>query len=368
MGKHEEKSVDFIDIYSSAKKSKKRKKSKKNKIIITILSVLLAFCVVVTGLLAFALNYFKYNKTEVDEDNLGVNSEDSEDHIKNIALFGIDTRDGESLSGLSDSIMVMSVDTDKKTIKLISVMRDSVVLIDGKAAKINSAYSKGKAELAIKTLNLNFSLDITDYATVNFSGMADLIDAVGGIEVEVTQREIDNKKYGLNMAIAEQAEALGIKNYEKEYVKTPGKQLLNGLQAVAWARIRHEPTAWGEYDDYGRTARQRYVLNELFKKAKDMSVLKYPGFIKKMLPLVETSLTEKEILRLATTVISGGTLDTSARIPYDGCVISGENGGVTGGVYYNLDYATSMIKAFIYEDISFENYVELNEIDKTPWN
>ncbi len=367
MGKHEELRSESVDIYSSAKKVKKAKRKKKKisvgkKVAIAVLSVFISILLVATGGLIFLVNYFDYTKTEVDLDALGVNSEDSEEHIVNIALFGIDTRNTESMKGLSDSIMILSVNKETKQLKLISVMRDSVVMVNGKAAKINSAYSKGGAELAIRTLNESFGLDITDYATVNFVGMAELIDVVGGVEAEVTQGEINDTLHGVNFQITEQSNMLGIK---PEYVKTPGLQTLNGIQAVSWARIRYQPTAAGERDDYGRTARQRHVINQLFQKAKEMSVFEYPKFIKTMIPYVETSLDEKEIVSLAYAVIKGGTLN-SARIPYDNCQIGG-NGGVAGGVYYNLDFASELIKSYVYDDITFDQYIEANGIDKTPW-
>ena len=372
MGKHDRSNdTQSVDIYSSAKrekkaakKGKKNKRSKTQKIIITILSVLVGFCILVSGLLIFALNYFDYNKTDLDEDLLGAQLDDSEDHVKNIALFGIDTRNQESMTGLSDSIMIMSIDSKAKTIKLVSIMRDSVVRVNGKVNKINSAYSTGGHERAIKTLNENFGLDITDYATVNFSGMIGLIDMVGGVEAEVTKNEFYRATaYGsLNDLIKEQAKLMGLKN--PELVDAPGKQMLTGIQAVAWSRIRMQATAEGERDDYGRTARQRHVLKELFSRAANMSVTKYPKFIKKLLPYVETSLSYKEIIKLAP-AIKGGTLE-SERIPYENTLICGYT-GVSAGLYYNLDYASELIKGFIYDGKTFETYVAENPIDKTPW-
>ena len=372
MGKHDQRGdTQSVDIYSSAKKQKKavkrgkkNKKSRTRKIIITILSVLVGFCILVSGLLIFALNYFDYNKTDLDEDLLGAQFDDSEDHVKNIALFGIDTRNQESMTGLSDSIMIMSIDSKAKTIKLVSIMRDSVVRVNGKVGKINSAYSTGGHERAIKTLNENFGLDITDYATVNFSGMIGLIDMVGGVEAEVTKNEFNRATaYGnLNDLIHEQAKHMGLKN--PEFLEGPGKQMLTGIQAVAWSRIRMQATAEGERDDYGRTARQRHVLKQLFSRAANMSFTKYPKLIKELLPYVETSLSYKEIIKLAP-AIKGGTLE-SARIPYENTLI-GSGSGVPAGLYYNLDYASELIKGFLYDGKTFEEYVLENPIDKTPW-
>ena len=193
MGKHSEKRDERVtprqeepqDIFSSPEMEKKLKKRRRPvlKAIVITLSVLLVlligaattFYIVLDG----ALDSF--GGKPVDEDKIAVDSSNSLPTVKNIALFGIDSRqnqdvsqdeDGEKLKGLSDSIIIMSVNTKTKSIKLISVMRDSAVKVDGSYRKINSAYSRGGAELAIHTLNSNFGLDITDYATVNFAGMA----------------------------------------------------------------------------------------------------------------------------------------------------------------------------------------------------
>lgn len=355
--------TESLDIYSSQKKADKANGKKKKKILIIVLSIVLAVCVLIGGALIWAVNYFDYNQVDVDHENLDVNTENSQAHIVNIALFGIDTRNANSMKGLSDSIMVLSVNKETKQIKIISVMRDSVVRIDDRVNKINSAYSKGGAELAIRTLNRNFGLDITDYATVNFGGMAELIDKVGGVECDVTWGEIQNEVYGVNAIIKEISRIYGV---TPQYVKKAGKQTLNGIQATSWSRIRMVSTANGERDDYGRTARQRHVLNQLFEKAKNMSITQYPSFIKSFLPHVETSLTYSEIFSLATAVLQGGTL-TSTRIPYDNCNIPG-GGGVPGGVYYSLDFASKLISSYIYEDITFDDYIAANGIDKTPWN
>lgn len=352
-----------LDIYSSQKKANKANRRKSKKLITVLLSVVLAICIIIGGGLIWAINYFDYKQVDVDADNLGVVSDNSKEYITNIALFGIDTRNANSMKGLSDSIMVLSVNQKSKQIKIISIMRDSVVRVDDRVAKINSAYSKGGAELAIRTLNQNFGLDITDYATVNFGGMAELIDLVGGVECEVTQDEINTPYYGANAIIKEVA---GIYGVTPQYIKSAGTQTLNGIQAVSWSRIRMVSTASGERDDYGRTARQRHVLNQLFQKATSMSITKYPSLIKSFLPYVETSMTYNEIFSLATTVLKGGTL-ASTRIPYDNCNIPG-GGGVSGGVYYSLDFASKLIKSYVYDDISFDDYIVANGIDKTPWN
>ncbi len=396
MGKHEEKSrqatksskkvnkksaeqcafpvieEESIDIYSSSKTfDKKGKKGKKKKMkawkkaLIAFAATLLSLSILLAGAYVFITEYYlRYIYVDLDETNLGVNSENSQKHVINIALFGVDTRDGESMEGLSDSIMVLSVNKKTKKMKLVSFLRDSVVEVDGKLRKINSAYSRGGYELAIKTLNENFNLDISEFATVNFGAMADLVDMVGGVEIEVTQGEINDKVYGINALIKEQAD---IKGAEPIYVKEPGVQKLNGIQAVAWARIRKSATADGERDDFGRTDRQREVLNQLFKKATNMSFPKLLSLVRQFTPHVTTSLSESEIIDLLP-LISGASL-TSERIPKDySWRIQGYNSGVSAGLYYDREFAREILRSFLYEGITFDEYIEQNGITYVPWS
>ena len=238
-------------------------------------SVVLVLAIAV-GVFRIVFNY-NYNDITKKPEDLGFESVIN-DKIVNVALFGIDTRDLKSFKGLSDSIMIISLNTETKKVKIMSVMRDTLVPItyNGKTTygKINSAYSKGGPELAIKTLNTIFGLDISEYATVNFYGMADIIDAVGGIEVELAKGELDAMVHeygyvanlGLNGNVEEICKYKGL-DPSKYYIKEAGVQHLNGVQAVAYARIRHAANVEGVNDDYGRTDRQRLVMEQLFNKA-----------------------------------------------------------------------------------------------------
>ena len=204
-------------------------------------SVVLALAVAV-GAFRILFNY-NYNDITKNPEDLGFESVIN-DKIVNVALFGIDTRDPKSFKGLSDSIMIMSLNTETKKVKIMSVMRDTLVPItyNGKTTygKINSAYRKGGPELAIKTLNTIFGLDISEYATVNFYGMADIIDAVGGIEVELAKGELDTMVHeygyvanlGLNGNVEEICKYKGL-DPSKYFIKSAGVQHLNGVQAVA---------------------------------------------------------------------------------------------------------------------------------------
>jgi len=179
------------DKYKSL--NKKKKTFIKIGIVLTVILILLATAFLcITNYIKKNFNY-NYNEIVSEPEQLGF-EEVKSDNVVNIALFGVDTRAKNTFKGRSDSIIILSVNTTDKKVRLISVLRDSLVPIEknGKNTfnKINSAYATGGPELAIKTLNTIFDLDISEYATVNFSGMVEIIDAVGGIEIEVTSKEV----------------------------------------------------------------------------------------------------------------------------------------------------------------------------------
>ena len=343
---------------------------------IAALSVVLVFTLAI-GIL---LNIFDYNYNAItsNPEDLGFESV-IDKKIVNIALFGIDSRQVDSFKGLSDSIMILSLNTETKKVKVISVMRDSLVPItyNGKTVygKINSAYSKGGPELAIKTLNTIFGLDISEYATVNFYGMSDIIDAVGGIDVTLAEGELDvygyenGKKvnWGLNGCIAEQCGYMGL-NAADYYVNKAGFQHLNGVQAVAYARIRHAANIEGTNDDYGRTDRQRYVMEQLFNKAVTLNTTQYVSLAKSLIPCSETSLSYSEIMGLAVNILLSSPSFEQSRIPLTDYQMGSKSvSGYGSCVYYDLDYASKVLKAFIYDDITPEDYMETNGIEKNDW-
>lgn len=287
---------------------------------------------------------------------------EQEKKVTNIALFGIDARNAKSFSGNSDSIMIVSIDEIHNKVKVTSVMRDTLVNIPDKGwGKLNSAYGRGGPELAVKTLNQMFNLNIRDYAAVNFVGMVDIIDELGGIEVDVTESE----RKDANVHITSMASEVGTK---KDLIKKKGLQILSGVQAVCWARIRHVSTADGVSYDFGRTDRQRYVMEQLFDKAMSAGVSQYPGMIKALLPYVQTSLDYGQILSLAGDLVGGITFE-QMRIPQMEYLIDGNYTARTGSstVYYNLEYAGRLLWAFIYDDKSPADFMAENGIDKTRW-
>lgn len=326
--------------------------------------VLLLICGVLTvGGVRQLVSAFRYNRTQLSQDpnDLGINM-NLPDGITSIALFGIDARNN-NFKGLSDSIMIITADAEHNSIKLISVMRDSLVKVDGYGyQKINAAYSLGGPQLAIKTLNQTFGLNIRNYATVDFVSMAGLIDVVGGIEAELTASEVKNANVQIKYMNIERGTKL-------DYIEEAGKQTLNGIQAVAFSRVRYVATVNGTRDDFGRTERQRLVMEQLFRKALEMDIKKYPAMIRTMMPYMETSLSYGDIFDLAGILTSEGLSFKQARIPADKAVINDGLSvrGLGSCLYYNLDYAAKLINAFIYDDISFEDYMEANGVDRTGW-
>lgn len=211
---------------------------------------------------------------------------------RNIALFGVDARDGELGRGTrSDTIIIASINQDTHEIKLISVYRDTYLNLGNDSYnKCNGAYANGGPEQAITMLNINLDLDITDYITIGFSGLIDAIDCLGGIEIEITDAEINHlNNYQLCMA-----EEMGI---DYTPVTKAGLQTLNGMQATAYCRIRYT-----KGDDFKRAERQRDVLGAMMIKAKGASLTTLRDVVTAVLPSVNTSLNVNEMISVLGTL------------------------------------------------------------------
>ena len=333
---------EYVDIYSyssgngGAKNRKPKKKMKGwKKALLTVCSVFL----ILAGALVCAGWYF-LGDLNIDttfpksDEELGIQSTEEkvrDDSITNIALYGIDSRTHDD-QGHADATMILSVDKKHNKLKLISILRDTQVQVEGYGkAKITTSYWWGGAPLAIKTLNQNFDLDVRDYVRVNFDQLADVIDAVGGVEIDVTQEELEEINFHMH----------GIDIYDKDLYET-GMVTLNGDQAVSYARIRNIGT------DAARAGRQQEVLQAILAKVQAMGVAEYPNFIKQMAPLVTTSLDYGEMISLASIMASNPTLETYT--------IPGEEenawGGVDEGAWvwkYDLEAAGDHIHRIIYE-------------------
>lgn len=281
----------------------------KKKPILIILSLVIIFFL---GGIIYGYSFLgKINKKSIPKSNqdLGItNTNDNQNNEKviNIALFGLDRRNPDQASR-SDSIMVLSLDTKNQSVKVTSIMRDLYVPIPGhQDNRINAAYAFGGPVLAIKTLNSDFGLDIRDYVTVDFFGLEKVIDRVGGVTINVSSSEAKLLNEGIDEVNRLTGDAVSHVN--------AGTIVLNGRQAVSYSRIRYTGNG-----DYERTERQRRVLNEVFKKVKSQGITQLPGTISAILPYVETSLSNSDIINLA---IKGMKIKTDSleqyRIPVDG--------------------------------------------------
>ena len=203
--------------------------------------------------------------------------------------------------------------------------------------------------------------------------MTDIIDSVGGITATITKDELTWKGSGhpnLNNCMDEICRELGLRAKDY-YIHTPGEQTLNGVQAVAYARVRHCTSTWGTRDDFGRTDRQRHVMQELFNKATKMETTQYISLAKALIPCTETSLSYGDIIDLATGILMDSPAFEQYRLPpaeYQNKFLMKGPTGYGSIIYYDLDYAAKLVNGIIYEDLSIEQFVEKKPIEKRRKN
>ena len=249
-------------------------------------------CLAASGVIYVAA---KLNKIDTDNsmksDDIVVNKEAeiSAEGYTNVALFGIDSREGDLDKGSrTDCLIVASLDNKTKEVRLASVYRDTLLDIgDGELQKCNAAYSFGGPTQAINMLNKNLDLNIQDYVTFDFAAVAKAIDALGGVEIDVKEEEVQY----LNKFLGETARVAGTEAHE---VTKSGKQLLDGTQATTYARIRS--TAGG---DFTRTERQRLVIEKMAEKLQQSKLTTINNIIDEILPTIKTSFSATDILAYA---------------------------------------------------------------------
>lgn len=304
---------------------------KRSKIVLWILGVIISILLLtIGGIYAYGNHLFnKIEKIEIDKSDVGIKDEVEEklsaysDSVINIALFGIDAEDGGV--GRSDSIIIATIDTTHKKLKLTSIMRDSYVTIEGHGDdKINHAYAFGGPQLAIKTLNENFDLNIDDFVAVNFTTLPKIIDMLGGVTIDITSEEVSHIP-GIDAA---------------------GTYTLTGEQALAYSRIRYASGG-----DYVRTDRQRTVLSKVFEKVLSINFTQYPSLLSEILPMVQTNLDYSEILNLGNEVLKMGvTTLEQERFPRDGYC----EGKMIDKIYYltfDKENTVQQLHDYIFEDI-----------------
>lgn len=316
----------------------KRKMATWKKVVIGIVIAILVIIGLGAGYVYAMLN--KTNKVELNKNNLGINeeaqNEATKSDITNIALFGVDAPQGQV--GRSDADMILTIDNKHNKIKLTSLMRDSYVNVKGHGmTKLTHAYAYGGPELALNTINTNFDLNIDKFITVNFTSLPNVINKLGGIDMNITKGDL---KY-INGYID------SINNYDhtnSPHITSTGMQHLDGVQATAYCRIRYDG------GDQRRTERQRRVITAVFDKIKNSPVTDYPGILNQLLPLVTTNISSNEFISLGKNIIdTGANKIDELRVPCD----KHENGKLIKGVYYmtfDIPAETKELHKFIFEN------------------
>ena len=398
--RHSKQKQKFEDLssYSSTKEYKKNRRGSRARLAAKIFAgVLSGLLILVGGGSMYVATHLIGDLTTTnitkDPTALGIDpSVEMDDSIKNIALFGLDSRsDGtEGDSSNSDVIMVLTVDNKHKKLKLTSILRDSEVTIEGEGYqsyvnytdKINAAYSLGGPELAIRTLNQNFGLDIRDYVTVNFAYMAAIVDAFGGVDITMTGEEVyqlNANLWALSQEVEDEKEK-GSSSSDTVYAEIKatdyipdvngeiniqygeyedGTYHLNGNQAVAYGRIRYVGS------DYARVVRQQTVFAALVDKVTELGWSDYPSVIQQMMPYCETSLDLSDVMGLAPILLTDFSI-SSISVPnaeYETDLFDGLDSYSTYHMIYDTSGAAKRISAFIYEEDSpyWEEYGDTSQ-------
>lgn len=322
---------------SSSRRAKKRKKAKM--ITFAVEAVVLVVLLIVLYVLnrTELLSKVTYDDEVVQESVNELTEETLEvmEEYTNIALFGLDTRQAGSLGkgNRSDTIMVASINNKTKDVKIVSLYRDSYLnLANDKYRKCNEAYSVGGPEQAVAMLNMNLDLKIDHYMSVDFLAVSEVVDLLGGVEIEVDEYEIEH----LNNYTVETSKVTG-KSTNK--LKSTGLQNLDGVQATSYCRIRY--TAG---DDFKRTERQREVLEAIAQKAKTMSPSQLDSIVKAVFPMCATNMSVDQLLAIAADGLAYNIVGTSG-FPFD---VTTDSVGSAGSCVIPVDMEKNVAKLHEY--------------------
>lgn len=283
--------ADTTPVKSVKKTNKNRRKSGLKKFFKTIVFIAIFFVATCFGVNAFFLG--NVNDLPGALSNYGISPEAAamakQHKIANIAVFGVDGRD-DVQGDRTDTIMIASADYEHSKIKVTSIMRDTYVYVNDQYGydKINAAYAYGGPTLALQTINQNFDTTITDYVTIDFTAMVSMVNAVGGITIDIkTQDELD----WVNEYLMDVNDKV---NTASPDLKKTGSQVVDGSQALAYCRVRYVGDG-----DFDRTLRQRAVFEQVLSKAFDLNLIDQYKLLMGTLPYVKTSLTTPELIKYA---------------------------------------------------------------------
>ncbi len=298
---------------SSRKKGSSRKKAARKKKRFIIFGVEIFLLLVMVAGFYVVRQLDRFQRPTVDPEKVKINESIAEETVQtmsgytNVALFGLDTRIAGQLGkgNRSDTMIIASINNDTKEVRLVSVYRDTYLdLTNGKFNKCNGAYSAGGPEQAIGMLNKNLDLDIQYYMSVDFAALTETIDLLGGIYIDVDESEIGH----LNNYTVETSKVTGV---ETQKLTQTGLQLLDGVQATSYCRIRY--TAG---DDFKRTERQREVIMEIVNTAKKANITQINEIINAVFSKIATNYTNEQLLQMAPEMIGYDIVDTQG-FPFD---------------------------------------------------
>ncbi len=349
---------------SSGKKSSKKAQAKKQRRRIIIFIIEIIILIIAVFVLYSVMSGTKSGKLDLNEDDIIINEQVVEAQettmkgFRNIALFGVDSTTGALTKNTrSDTVMIASINQDTGECKLVSVYRDTYLnLSNDSYNKCNAAYAKGGPEMAISMLNLNLDLNITDFVTVGFAGLTDTVDALGGVSIEVDDVEISHLN-NYQLCIAE--------DLKRTYtpVKSAGRQMLDGLQATGYCRIRY--TAG---DDFRRAERQREVLSAIADQAKKASVTQLTETANAVFNEVYTSLDLTEIIELLGNVNSYYISDTSG-FPQESNRVNARIGSKGDCVIpLSLEDNVRWLHQFLFDDSSYEPSDDVKRCSEQIYN
>ena len=305
--------------------------------ILKVLGILLIIILILVGL-ALGIGYAfisdklsNVNFVDIDEANIELNSgvEQELKDYRNIAVFGLDSRDNSFSNSRSDCIIIVSINKKTNDVKLTSVYRDTYVDIEGYGLdKITHAYAYGGPELAINTLNKNLDLNITEFVTVNFDTVETIVDSIGGITLTITDSE---------------ASQIGF--------SSGGTYTLDGKEALAYSRIRKIDS------DYQRTERMRTVLEAVFNKVKKQELSEISNFVDIVLPHISTNMSTNSIISLVPSAVFYKITDSTGW-PYD---VSGYSSDAWYGVPVTLE---SNVKEFHQNIFGISDYTPSETVEE----
>lgn len=334
-----------------------KKKRRKRKIILLIIEIIVLLIVLAALYVWQALNKIEKadtTTTELTPSDLNINEDELENETieimkgyEDVALFGVDNYfNGHADSGNSDVIMIASINNDTKEVKLVSVYRDTFLDTDIQTAnspnfhKANRAFALGGAQQSIRMLNASLDLDIEHFITVDFKVVTDVVNMLGGVDIEVDSAEL---KY-INHHIDTTARATGD---TPVHLTSTGLQTLNGTQATAYARIRSTAGS-----DFARAERQREVINEIVKKAKKTDLPTINKIINQVFPEICTNYTNTDIIRLAASMFDYELADSTG-FPFS--KYPARLGGSKGDVVIPADLENNVraLHRYLYNDTTY---------------